>query len=284
MAKSKRLRCYRLCSMLLFIHFPGILEANDTEPPLLPVWQILEFEQRAFFATAKSSLEVMAAPDRPGQWALSVNSSVLDNSEEVFLILNPTDGQVLYRTRFSRGKNQRFKMFQYGENGVRRERRDPGEKNAAATPEEWKISSIKEIAYPSLTNNRAVTDAYALVLLAGQLLEEPGQSLDVVVHTEFNFYTVKMTSSPGISIDVDYEIDGVGNITGKRNTTAIKLKVAPLGEPLEEPDFSLLGLHGYIILFFDTESGLLLRLLGQAPRIGKTEINIKKAVLRAPQE
>ena len=93
-----------------------------------------------------------------------------------------------------------------------------------------------------------------------------------------------MTSSPGISIDVDYEIDGVGKITGKRNTTAIKLKIAPLGEPLEEPDFSLLGLHGYIIMFFDKESGVLLRLLGQAPRIGKTEINLKKAVLRTLPE
>jgi hypothetical protein len=269
--------------MLFFLQFAGFLEADDTQHPLLPDWQILEFEQSAFFATAKSSLEIMEAPDRPGQWALSTNSSVLDNSEEVFLLFNPADGQALYRTRFSRGQNQRFKVFHYGENGVRRERRDPGE-NAAATPEEWKISSIKEIAYPSLTNNRAVTDVYALVLLAGQLLEEPGRSLDVVVHTEFNFYTVKMTSSPGIPINVDYEIAGVGKITGKRNTTAVKLKVSPLGESPEEPDFSLLGLHGYIIMFFDKESGLLLRLFGQAPRIGKTEINLNRAVLRASQE
>jgi len=283
MAKTKRLCCYRLFSMLLFMHFPGMLQANDTQPPLLPGWQILEFEQRAFFATAKSTLEVMAAPDQPGQWALSANSSVLDNSEEVLLLFNPTDGQASSRTRLSRGKNQRFKVFHYGENSVRRERRDPGE-NAAANPEEWQLSSIKEVAYPSLTNNRAVTDGYALILLASQLAEEPGRSLDVVVHTEFNFYTVKMTSSPGISIDVDYEIDGVGRITGKRNTTAVKLKISPLGEPLEDPDFSLLGLHGYIIMFFDKESGLLLRLLGQAPRLGKTEINLKKTVLRTPQE
>ena len=283
MVKKKRLQCYRLFSVLFFLHFPGILEANDTQSPLLPDWQILEFEHRAFFATAKSSLEIMAAPGRPGQWALSANSSVLDNSEEVFLLFSPTDGQALYRTRLSRGQNQRFKTFDYGENGVRRERRDPGQ-NAATTPEEWKISSIKEIAYPPLTNNKAVTDAYALVLLASQLLEEPGQSLDVVVHTEFNFYTVKMTSSSGISINVDYEIDGVGKITGKRNTNAIKLKISPLGKPLEEPDFSLLGLHGYIIMFFDKESGVLLQLLGQAPRIGKTEINLKKVVLRTLQE
>ena len=269
--------------MLFFLHFAGFLEANDTQSPLLPDWRILEFEQRAFFATAKSSLEIMEAPDRPGQWALSANSSVLDNSEEVFLLFNPTDGQALYRTRLSRGQDQRFKTFHYGENGVRRERRDPGE-NAAVAPEEWKLSSIKEIAYPSLTNNRAVTDVYALILLASQLLEEPGRSLDVVVHTEFNFYTVKMTSSSGISINVDYELDGVGKITGKRNTTAVKLKISPLGESPEDPDFSLLGLHGYIIMFFDKESGLLLRLLGQAPRIGETEINLKKTVLRTPQE
>jgi hypothetical protein len=283
MVKMKRLRCYRLCSVLFLLHFPGMLEADDTQSPLLPDWQIIEFEQRAFFATAKSSLEIMEGPDGPGQWALSANSSVIDNSEEVFVLFNPTDGQALYRTRLSRGKNQRFKMFHYGENGVRRERRDPGE-NAAANPEEWALSSIEEIAYPSLTNNRAVTDVYALILLAGQLLEEPGRSFDVVVHTEFNFYTVKMTSSPGIPIDVDYELAGVGKITGKRNTTAVKLKVSPLGESPEEPDFSLLGLHGYIIMFFDKESGLLLRLLGRAPRLGETEINLHRAVLRAPQE
>ena len=59
---------------------------------------------------------------------------------------------------------------------------------------------------------------------------------------------------------------------------------SPLGEQVDKPDFSLLGLQGEIILFFDKDSGVLLQVRGTAPRIGETEVNLKTVTMREPAE
>jgi len=83
------------------------------------------------------------------------------------------------------------------------------------------------------------------------------------------------------AIEVGYQLDGKA-VSGSRNTTGVALKVEPLGKLAEKPDFSLLGLEGDITLLFDRATGLPLQLRGNAPRIGRAEINLKAATLREP--
>ena len=127
-----------------------------------------------------------------------------------------------------------------------------------------------------------VTDAYALLLLADRLQASGETSTEVVVHTEFTFYRVRMTCGNGIPVQVNYQVTGAEAVKGKRDTRAVALQFTPLGTPVDKPDFSLLGLHSDIILFFDRSSGLLVQVRGNAPRIGATQINLKTVTMREP--
>jgi len=214
-------------------------------------------------------------------WSLSASSSVVNNSEQVRLSFIPANGQVLNRTRLSRGRNQRFKSFDYQTDQVVRERRSPGA-DPDIPPEEWPVTSTNNVAFPLFPNESVITDSYVLLLLADRFQVGKNELSEVVIHTDFNFYRVSMTRGNGIPVEVDYQIAGGERISGRRETRAVALQVSPVGTPVDKPDFSLLGLHGEIILLFDRETGLLLQVRGTAPRIGATEINLKSVTMREP--
>ena len=267
-----------LCTALVA---PG--QAADTEVPQLPAWQVLEFEEQAFWATARSRVEITAAPTDEQYWELEASSSVVDNSEQVLLSIDPTSGRVHKRSRLSQGRDQRLKSFDYQADYILRERRDPGA-NPAVPPEEWPMSSSKKISYPASATDSVVTNPYVLLLLAGRLQAQgPGTSAEVLVHTDLNFYRVRLTCGNGIPITVDYQVTGDGSVSGKRDTLAVVLHISPEGTLEEKADFSLFGLYKDIILFFDRSSGLPLQVRGIAPRIGATEINLKSVTMRAAQ-
>ena len=261
------------------------LHATATEPAsvTLPDWKVLQLEQKAFWATARSRIEVKEAGDHEGAWTLAATSSVVGNSEEVEVTLEPGSGQVITRSRLSRGKDQRLKTFDYGPDFILRERRNH-DKKSKKPPAEWPISSTHKIPYPEPRQNLAVTDDYTLLLLADRLQASSSTSKQVVVHTEFNFYSVRMTVGNGIPVMADYQVTGGEQVKGMRDTRAVVLLASPLGEQVDKPDFSLLGLQGEIILFFDKDSGLLLQVRGTAPRIGETEVNLKTVTMREPAE
>lgn len=275
-------RYTRFCCLCLLLMSAG-LQANaaDSSTSPLPAWQALEFEQKAFWATAQSHVEIQRTPDDDQLWRLSAISSVVGNSEDVVVDFQPHDGRTVHRSRLSRGKDQRLKSFDYQADTILRDRRNPGA-DPAAPPQKWPVTSHKEIAYPEAGPNPVVTDAYTLLLLADRLQASDVSAMEVIVHTDFNFYRVRMTCGNGIPIPVSYQEQGAELVTGKRETRAVALQVTPLGSPVDKPDFSLLGLHSDIILFFDKASGLLVQVRGTAPRIGPTQINLKSVTMREP--
>lgn len=274
-------RITHICFLLLFMSLGVNAAAADPNAPALPAWQALELEQTAFWATAHSRVELTQAPDNAELWQLNARSSVVGNSEDVVLDLDPQSGQAQHRSRLSRGKDQRFKSFDYQADFILRERRDPGT-DTSLPPAEWPVSSRREIPYPISGERPVVTDAYGLLLLADRLQASDATAAEVIVHTEFNFYRVRMTCGNGIPISVNYQVTGGESVKGRRETRAVALHVSPLGEPVEKPDFSLLGLESDIILFFDRSSGLLAQVRGVAPRIGATQINLKSVSMREP--
>lgn len=288
MTKLPQIVLIYLCLML-----PGAVQAADaaeavaTALPPLPDWQVLEFEEKAYWATARSRLEILPVKDDPTLWDLDVLNSVVDNSEQISVRFDAATGRAVSRSRVSKGKGQRLKSYQYEADYIVRERRNPPG-NTAAPPEEWPISSSTHLPYPALpdqTEKLTVTSSYVLVLLAQRLQAQgEGKSLDVLVHTDINFYRVRLSSGNGIPIDVNYQVNGTELVSGKRETMAVALKVTPAHTPEAENDFSLFGLQGDIILFFDRSSGLPLQVRGLAPRIGATDINLKSATLRNPQQ
>jgi hypothetical protein len=248
--------------------------------PTLPAWQSLAYEQRAFGVTARSRVEI--GRGEAGDWTLQATSSVADNAELVSLSLDPASGALLARTRFSRGKDQRFKGYRYLPDRVVRERREPGG-DPAAPPAQWPLSSHREIPFPAAAADGVITDAYALIPLAESFQGSDLQSADVVVHTDVNFYRVQMTRAAGESVEVDYRVEGGERVTGRRQARAVTLRATALGKERDKPDFSLLGLHGKITLLFGREQGLLLQLRGKAPRIGSRTIALSAVRFREPE-
>jgi hypothetical protein len=237
---------------------PGL--AAEKAVPQLPGWQVLEFEQQAYWATAKSRLELTADPDDQRLWDLDVVSSVVSNSEQILVSFDPTNGQNRMRRRHSKGSGQRVKSYQYESSFLLRERRNPVG-DTSIPPEEWPVSSRKKVAYPTSTADTVVTSPYLLVLLAQRLQAQgPEHSLEVLVHTDLNFYRVRLTSGNGAPVKVDYQISAEGNVRGMRETHAVAIQVSPAGTLEEDNDFNLLGLQEDITLFFDRKSGLPLSL------------------------
>ncbi|MEZ5503531.1 MAG: hypothetical protein R3E50_13070 [Halioglobus sp.] len=258
----------------------GISHAAGNVLPELPDWQVLEFEEKAFWATARSRLEIVPVPDDPALWELDVLSSVVANSEQIKVRFDPATGRAVTRSRLSRGKEQRVKSYEYQATFILRKRRNPAA-DPALPPDQWPVASSRKVRYPPLEGDAVVTSPYMLVLLA-QRLQAQGEdhTLNVVVHTDLNFYQVRLTSGNGIPIDVNYQVSGGETVRGRHETLAVALQVTPVAPAPEEDDFSLLGLQGDIILFFDRDSGLPVQVRGVAPRIGNTEINLKSVTMR----
>lgn len=271
-----------LCCCLLFLASARVPAAEtDIPPPALPAWQVLEYEQQAFFVTAKSRVEITQDADDSQRWQLTASSSVASNSEEVTLDLAAIDGRALYRARLSKGKGKRYKTYDFLPTHILRCRREPPPETKLP-PGEWPVSGRREIAYPPTAADMPVTDAYALLALAGRFQASGDEAAEVVVNTDFNFYRVSMTHSiDSPAIKVNYRAAGDESaITGKRKTRSVTLLVKPMGQLPDKHDFSLLGLNGDILILFDEETGLPLQLRGKAPRIGNTEINLTGVTLR----
>jgi hypothetical protein len=250
--------------------------------PKLPNWQVLEFEVRAFWAVANSRLELRLAPDQPQLWELDVLNSVVENAEQIEMRFEPATGRVVSLSRVSRGKGQRLKTYEYKPDYVLRERRNPGT-DPSLPQNQWPVSNSRHVPYPAMGDKPlpTVSSAYILVLLAERLQAQgENQSQDVLVHTDLNFYRVRMTSGNGGPIDVDYQKNGGDYVKARLETSAVALHVTPVGTQQEGPDFSLFGMQGDIILLFDRSSGLPLQVRGTAPRIGDTAINLKAVTLR----
>lgn len=261
----------------------GYGEVTDGKPQL-PAWQVLEFEEQAFWATANSRLELLESQGEAAQWEFKVTSSVVGNSEELILRFEPASGRALTRERLSKGKEQRLKTFAYRADDILRERHNP-QGNANTPPAEWPVTNRRTIPYPASAGELVVTNPHLLLLLAQQLQAQgPGASMDVLVHTDLNFYRVRLTCGNGIPVTANYEVTGDKASNGQRETVAVALQVSPEGGLTEKEDFSLLGLQGEIILFFDKASGLPLQIRGTAPRIGATDINLKSVTMRPAQQ
>ncbi len=271
---------FLLCLCLLALVLPLRAQGLDAQ---LPVWRALEFERSAFLATAYSFVEVQEDDCNPKRWKLSANNAIFNalmrNDELKVLTLIPGDARLVQRERFSGGSDRRFKFWDYLPQHIVRERRDPGGLETES-PEDWPLSGHSLINYPQMPSTVVVTDAYALLVLATRFHNSDDQRLDVVVHTDFNFYRVRMTHGNRGQLEVDYAVEGQRPVRGKRKIRTVMLQVEPLGQLAEETDFSLMGLQGPLEMDFDVEQGIPVKIRGEAPRLGQSYIDLKRVVLR----
>jgi len=239
-------------------------------------WTQLEFEQRAFWLTAHSVVSLQPVDSARTSWQLSSQSSIANNTETVTVLFDYATGQSQLRERNSRGKNQRYKSWTYQPGEIVRIRRAP-EGSDADNPQQWPLQSRRELPYPTLPDARGkLVDPTLRLWLAADALDSAGRPVSFDTHTDLNFYQVTATAQSAQTRNVDAPLPGAG----PRRVIPVKLQVQPLGNALDEPDFSLLGLSGDITIYYDAISRVPVLLEGDAPRIGKATIELKRATLR----
>lgn len=252
--------------------------ALHEQPPQLaqPAWQELEFEERAFWATAKASIIMPNHKADSDTWQLNMEGSVENTYERISMQFDPNTAQLKSRVRISKGqREQRLKTWDYEGDYAVRKRRNPTDSNDS-NPDDWPVTSARRVHYPDASEQLPVTSAYLLLLLASRLaVEGLGTTRDVLVHTDLNFFRARLTVAPGKAIDTDYSVTGGSRVQGKRDSMAVRVQVRAEGRLQEDPDFSLLGLSGDITLYFDKITGLPLLLHGDAPRLGTTNIHLR---------
>ena len=264
-----------LLSAAALASLPVTAQEADRAAPTLPTWQVLEYEQKAYFVTARSRVEIIPDTADDTHWHLTARSSVASNFEDVTLKMSAGDGAALHRSRLSKGKQERYKTYDFLPRHILRVRHDPTPKTTLP-PAQWPVSSRHKIPYPPAAKGMIVTDAYALLELTRRFLASNDASAELVINTEFNFYRVRMSQTDDTSIKVNYQVAGSPEpISGKQQARAVRVEVSPMGELAEKSDFSLLGLKSDITVLFDPDGKVPLQLRGEAPRIGKTEINLK---------
>lgn len=278
------MQLYRILLICLALAFGGEVLAQDEaqdEPaaktlPQLPVWEALDFEEKAFWATAKARISIPNPPENATSWKLNGAGSVQNTYELVSMEFDPATCQLVTRERLSRGRReQRHKSWDYHDGYIVRKRRNP-DVSVQGNPSEWPVNHARRVYYPKRGDNLPVTNEYLLLLLAGRLAGEgPGASEDVLVHTDLNFFWVRLTVVPGKRINRDYAVTGGKQVRGPVDSIAVTIRMRPEGRQEEKPDFSLLGLHGDITLYFDKNTGLPLLLHGDAPRLGTADIHLR---------
>ena len=254
----------------------------------MPSWQELEFEQRAWWLTVRSSVQL--APTDGSDWDLTVSSSGGTSEESVHISFDPVTGATRGHERFSRGKEQRYKRHRFDDSGksgkaITRERYEPGPEAAPSPVDGWKLVSRRSLPYPRLPMGTVLASPYTLLALAEQALDLPGRTLQVYVFTDLNTYLVELSAAAEESVAVDYNITGSKQPErGEADAIMIKISAEPWGKLADKPDFNLLGLTGNINLLLDKQTRLPLELRGRAPRVGQTVLKLKSASLRDPDQ
>lgn len=267
----------------------------------MPGWQQLVFEQKSFWATARGVLtlseftdargardvgspDAPAADETPRYLSLEVNNYVASNSEQITLTLDAQSGATQFRWRLSRGRDSRVKIHEYLDTGIARERREPPSSDPGASPADWPPTHEMEVALPPEAKGKHIVATHALLVLLPTLIANPGSAEDYIVHTDLNFFRLEASLS-----DKTVVIDNALTLNGERSeeerhSRVLTLRMTPLPGNPEEPDIMLMGMSGKIHVFIDSDTGLPLRLRGDAPRIGRAELNLIEASTRSSRD
>ena len=250
----------------------------------LPSWSEVSFERHSIWATARSKLSVAVRNDDQlgAVWLLQVEESIAGNRAQETQLMTPGSGRLLRRSRLSSGKNARLKEYRYAAEQLVRIRREPDSSRDLPSAQ-WPVSSRRDIAYPALEQGAILTSMPALLLVAGSVVDAPGQTATVYVHGDVNFYRVRLSVVGEEQIGVDYSLVGrMQQMKGERTAIVVGLQVDTAGTPRGDPEFSLLGLGGRVSVLLDEQSRLPLQVRGEAPRIGQTYINLIAADIGPP--
>ncbi len=249
-------------------------------------WQALRFEAKKLFVSGEFSIalsEVNAQQAASELWPVKGHAALqpcqgilklvaqmklMNNRAQLQLWLDPADLQMLQRSRFTRGSEQRLKTTRMLNAGLWWTRREPGRETGDVAPEQWAVVREKQLAFPALATNPYWLDPSSLLLVASSAkLGQVGASLSLPVMTDQQPYRVGLEVAAREQLALDYRLTRDGQSTRLREKTSVlrlDVSAAPLSDTDDEPEFNLLGLTGDIRIYVDANRGIPVLVEGDA--------------------
>ena len=200
---------------------------------------------------------------------------------------NPQDATALGRIRLRRGNDDYKKIYRFTEQGVFRHRRKPKDRQEILKqPEKW--TDVKDTFYTYNLDQLGcpmVTERLVLIYIASAAeISKNMQPLSFCVFGKRQLFHVRLKPEGFHSLKVDFiEKKQLSEIHRRREVEALKiaLEIQPLASDLKEvEDFSFLGFHEDIAIFFDPVSDLPIQLSGEIPMVGNVTIKLYEVWLR----
>lgn len=288
-----------LALLLLWLLTACMLPGNARAMEM-PAWQQLVFEQKSFWATARGvvtlseftdvrgareidSSKAASNDNKPGYLSLEVNNYVASVSEQITLTLDADSGATQFRWRLSQGRGSRVKIHEYLGPVISRERREPTGDTSVSLAD-WPVTHAMDLPLPAESKGRHIVATHALLVLLPTLLNDPARADDYLVHTDLNFFRLEADlSDKVVTISNTLTVDG-DTLKMDRRCQVLTLRMIPLPSNPDGPDVMLMGMSGKIHVFIAMDSGLPLRLRGDAPRIGRAELNLIEASTRTARD
>lgn len=280
------------------------------DPKRVP-WTDLTFEAKNFWVGVSNSVELISLPAAevealllpspkgapikpatPQVYQMTINTIIDPKFRSPVSIynriwFNPTDAFALGRISLRRGEDDYKKIYRFTDRGVFRHQLEPRNKNEAALdPEKW--MNIKDSFYPyDMTKLRCgeVSEPSLLIyILAAAEISDMNNSFALCAFGKRQLHRVKLKQEGTYPLNVSFFDKTRQNITrkeGRINTVKIAMNAEAMESDLNEVEnFSFLGLHEDIVIYFDPATRLPIQVSGIIPTIGNAHLKLTEVRLR----
>lgn len=262
--------------------------------------QALKPADRNWLQAPQPLTEPWSAQKPTGRQALVLmsESRVASNREWRSEWLDPHTGSLLQRCRLGYGRaDSRIKCYGYGQNAIYRERRESdmavkdltspegwsaqGARSASRLTQDWRATPPAHIILPESLPEDAALISWPLLLpaISAQPLNQPGDRVQLWVHTDFDIWRVTLEVTGTEDTKVDYRLAPEDNgVKGRQAALKVAISAEHLtGEP--EDDFEFFGFSEPMYVLLDPDTRLPLVISGKAPRFGPAEARLQSARL-----
>jgi len=261
--------------------------------------QALEPIDRNWLQEPEPLTKPWSAPEPSGEaLVLMSESRVASNREWRSEWLDPQTGSLLQRCRLGYGRaDSRIKCYGYGQNAIYRERRESdmsvkdlnspegwsaqGARSASRLTQDWRATPPAHIILPEPLPEEEALISWPLLLpaISAQPLNQPGDRVQLWVHTDFDIWRVTLEVAGTEETKVDYELaPNARRVKGRQEALEVTISSEHLtGKP--EDDFEFFGFSEPMSVLLDPKSRLPLVIQGEAPTFGPAKARLHSARL-----
>ncbi len=195
------------------------------------------------------------------------------------LWMDPFSGAAFQRTQHDQDGKMRLRTYRFGSEGAyQRTFRPATAAEKALPPDRWTDISEGLRTYPVPPGNQAVVEPTGLLYaIAAAALNQPGDTLDVLVFRRRDTQTVRIEVQSPREISVRYdELQPQGAVPRSGKVQALRLSLQGLPVPGGDPDddVELLGLRGRLELLLEPKTRAPLQLSGNVKIVGAVTLRL----------